>query len=301
VRERALTFGSHEGLVGIISEPDQAYLTATPAVLLFNVGLNHRVGPHRLNVELARHLAERGFVALRFDLSGLGDSEPRKDDRSDTERAILDVTEAMDMLQERKGIQSFIVVGLCSGVDPAHAVAVKDDRVKGAVFIDGYAYTTPGYFLRELADRVTRIFVPANYKRWFRRRILPLIARRATVEGAEALGIFDRTFPPIAQFKNDLETMLARGVQTLFLYTRHAYFFNHRGQFAQMIGTKGLRLGIELEHQLGADHVFTPVLERARAVRTIADFIEKHFGAEVSTCRELPRDRTAAMSTTRRA
>ena len=301
MRERALTFGSHEGLVGIISAPDQAHFTSAPAVLLFNVGLNHHVGPHRLNVELARYLAERGFVALRFDLSGLGDSEPRRDDRSDTERAILDVTEAMDVLQERKGIQSFIVVGLCSGVDPAHAVAVNDSRVKGAVFIDGYAYTTPGYFVREVADHVARIFVPGNYKRWFRRRILPLIARQVTAEGAEALGIFDRTFPPIAQFKNDLETMLARRVQILFLYTRHAYFFNHRGQFARMIGAKSLMCGVELEHQLGADHVFTPVLERARAVRTIANFIERHFGAEVGTSTELPRDRASAMSTTRRA
>lgn len=266
----------------MVSEPDLTPAGETPAVLLFNVGLNHHVGPHRLNVELARHLAERGFVTLRFDLSGLGDSEPRTDDRSDEQRAVADVQEAMDFMGQRKAARSFVVVGLCSGVDAAHVVAVTDPRVKGAVFIDGYAYETPGFYVREAADRAARVLVAANYRRWFRRRVLPLFGHRSALD-IGGYGIFDRTFPPKSQFKVDLSTMLARGVQILFFYTRQAYFFNHRAQFVAMIGVRSLPSGVEVEHQQGADHVFTSVLQRARGVRRVSDWIEAHFGAATNS------------------
>ncbi|MDQ6674584.1 MAG: alpha/beta fold hydrolase [Chloroflexota bacterium] len=247
-------------------------------MLLFNVGLNHHVGPHRMNVDLARHLAQRGFVSLRFDLSGLGDSEPRKDGRSDDERGILDVQEAMDYLLQHKSIQNVVVVGLCSGVDPAHAVAVSDARVKGAIFIDGYAYTTRGYFARLAVDRASRVLGRSNYLRWIRRVVVPKLTKRAPSIN-DTYPIFDRSFPPLDQFKADLYTMLGRGVHVFFLYTRQAYVFNHRGQFADMIGESTLPRGVDVEHQLGADHVFTSVSERARAVASITDWIAARFGA----------------------
>jgi dienelactone hydrolase len=264
----------------VLSEPNHA----TPndvAILLFNVGLNHHVGPQRLNVELARQLAERGYVALRFDLSGLGDSEPRKDTRSDEERAVLDLQEAMDFVCARRSIDKFVVIGLCSGVDPAHTLAVCDPRIKGAVFIDGYAYTTPEYYLREAVDRASRVFFAANYRRWFRRRIWALFDERAVPKDGDEV-IFDRTFPPLPQFKQDLATMLERGVEVLFLYTRQAYFFNHRNQFTAMIGASAIPHGVEVEHQLGADHVFTSSLERARGIRRMVDWIEGHFSPAAS-------------------
>jgi pimeloyl-ACP methyl ester carboxylesterase len=275
-------------MIGILTEPDQ-HTRKGPAILLFNVGLNHHVGPHRMNVELARSLSERGYVSLRFDLSGLGDSEPRKDNRSDEERAELDLGDAMDLVGERTGIREFVVVGLCSGVDPAHAVAVTDRRVRGAVFIDGYAYTTRGYYAREMVDRAMRVFAGANYRRWYRRVILPVLDPSARPKDGSN-PIFDRTFPPREQFKRDLDTMLRRGVSIFFLYTRQAYFFNHRNQFVKMIGVRTLPVGVEVERQVGADHVFTSTFERARGVRRIADWVEAHFGSvQVSDEQTMPR------------
>ncbi len=281
MRERAVTFGSHGGLVGVVTEPDAAPAADTPAVLLFNVGLNHHVGPHRLNVELARHLSERGFPTLRFDLSGLGDSEPRTDDRPDEEHAVVDLQEAMNFMSQRKAIKNFVVIGLCSGVDPAHVVAVSDSRIRGAVFMDGYAYTTRRYNLGEAANRAARVLGPANYKRWFRHRVLPVFGRRSALQTSQ-YGIFDRTFPPRAQFKADLEIMLARRVQILFFYTRQAYFFNHRAQFAAMIDLRSVPSGVEVEHQRGADHVFTSVRERAQCVRRVVDWVAAHFATAVN-------------------
>src|ERR1700737_827583 len=100
VIERVHMFGSHRGLIGVLTEPLSTNKRPdAPAVVFSNVGLNHRVGPGRVYVELARKLAGAGFVALRFDLSGFGDSERRRTDGGDLDRAALDTREALDFLE----------------------------------------------------------------------------------------------------------------------------------------------------------------------------------------------------------
>ena len=141
--ERVFTFGRGSSLVGILTEPSRPRRNS-PALLMWNVGVNHRVGPLRFNVDLARALAEVGFTSLRFDISGLGDSAVRQDARAEHERAAADVREAMSALQSRNIASSFGLVGFCSSVDAAHAVA-SDPSVRGAVFIEGYTFRTRGF------------------------------------------------------------------------------------------------------------------------------------------------------------
>lgn len=71
ITETAHVFG--EGLVGVLSRPRQI-VAGRPAVILLNAGLVQRSGPFRVYAQLARALASCGFVVLRFDLSGRGDS-----------------------------------------------------------------------------------------------------------------------------------------------------------------------------------------------------------------------------------
>jgi len=105
-RERIHNFGTHGGLVGVLTEPvgDALALSGDrPAIVLSNVGLNHRTGPNRIWVELARRMAQKGFTTLRFDLSGLGDSPSRRDSLSDSERHLADMREAVEfVLQKNK-------------------------------------------------------------------------------------------------------------------------------------------------------------------------------------------------------
>ncbi len=276
--ERACTFGSDAGMVGILCEPPGGGSHGMPGVLLLSAGLDHHVGPHRLNVDLARHLAALGFVSLRFDLSGLGDSEPRHDRRSDEERAVADLGEAMEFLAERRGITSFLLVALCSGVDPAHVVAVRDPGVLGAVFMNGYEYPTLRTLRRTRLLRVRRILVPAGYARWLRRRLGSRPGRRAPFEVGRT-PIFVRSYPPVAQFRADLRAMLARGTELFFLYSRHHYDLERIGQFADMIGEPEVPPGIRVEYWPGLDHVLTPVAERRRAVRRIGEWALSRFGA----------------------
>jgi len=276
VRERTFCFGSHRGLVGVLAEPDGGARRDLPALLLFNVGLGHRVGPGRLHVNLARRLADRGGTTLRFDLSGLGDSEPRDDARADAERAVLDLREAMDLVERRTGIGSFVVAGLCSGTDGAHDVAKADPRVLGAVFIDGYAYVTPSYRARRALDKVARWASPAHWAR----RLQARVRRRLSAGDPETRvrePIFDRTYPPLESFRRDVEELLRRGVRLLYLYTAEAWFLDRREQFAEFMGWRSLPPGVSVEHWRDADHIFRAAAVQERLVHFLVDWVERGF------------------------
>ena len=158
--ERAVLFGAHNGLVGVITEPDGDMAQRDVAVIMSNIGMHHHVGPFRLYVDLARALASTGVSVLRFDLGGLGDSLPRHDAPTPAERSARDLDDAMALLTDTVGAKKFIVIGLCSGVDSSHAAAKRDARVIGGAFVDGYSYKTVGHYFRWYVLR------PLQWARW---------------------------------------------------------------------------------------------------------------------------------------
>ena len=78
VEEEALLLGAAGTLVGILCRPEGPR-TAGTAFLFLNAGVTHRVGPSGVYARLARALAAQGWLSLRFDYSGLGDSLARTD------------------------------------------------------------------------------------------------------------------------------------------------------------------------------------------------------------------------------
>lgn len=270
--ERVVTFGSHGGLVGIVTEPaDRAGGAARPAVIFSNIGLNHRVGPNRIYVELARGLAEAGFVTLRFDLSGFGDSEPRRDAIGDLQRATLDTREAMDFLQQRN-IDTFVVLGFCSGTDSAHVIARDDPRVVGAIFIDGYAYRNRGFWLRYYTLRNLQL---ARWQRYFRLRLGARRQAPGHSETGEMLEVFVRESPTRDQFAGDLSTMIARSVHLLFIFTVVAD--NHYNYPRQFHDTFGYEHAVEVEYFSRADHVFSSEEHRARLLSRLRRWLDERF------------------------
>src|SRR5258708_16486466 len=116
MREKAFLFGDPPILLGITSEPPTSTpAPERPAFLILNAGLVHRVGPARKSVRLARRLAADGYLTMRFDLSGIGDSEPRRDTLSFDERAILDVRQPMHHLHRTPALRPFCLMRFCSG------------------------------------------------------------------------------------------------------------------------------------------------------------------------------------------
>ena len=181
MKQQVCNFGTDGHLLGILTTPDEDVRVAdAPIALILNAGVVHRIGPFRLNVDIARHLAELGFSTLRMDLSGLGDSGPRTGKLELENRAELDAADAMAFLQAETGVDEFVMVGLCSGAYNAHCIAVKDERVVGGIFMDGIVFRTFGFFLRHY---FARVFQPRFWRNAVKRRFY-----RASLTATEADG-----------------------------------------------------------------------------------------------------------------
>jgi pimeloyl-ACP methyl ester carboxylesterase len=260
--ERIFRFGPEESLLGVLTESEQVG-PDTPALLFLNAGTMPHVGPFGWYSTLARRLAEDGVPCFRMDLSGIGESPPRDEPGSAQDRVCVDVTAAMDLLARKRKVGRFVLLGLCSGAVLAHHVAVRDQRVAGAVLLDGYGYLTFGYYLRRYAARAFRLRswfgMPGRLLRW----ILPRSARRESGPLLSESLFFD--FPPREQVRTDLVELMRRGTQLLFLYTGGVteHYLNHRRQFAEMFGR--LDPGgefIEVEYDAEADHLYSAHSQR---------------------------------------
>jgi dienelactone hydrolase len=129
VQEDTALFGAGGRLVGVVSRPARGRPGA-PAFLLLNAGGTYRVGPSRLYVRLARALASRGYLALRYDNSVVGDSRLAAAGRDAPSREALEQEprQAMEWLTASYGARRFVLMGLCSGAMVSlHAAAHASD------------------------------------------------------------------------------------------------------------------------------------------------------------------------------
>ena len=126
-------------LVGLIHVPRT---TATQAVIILVGGPQYRAGAHRQYVHLARHLAENGIAAMRFDWTGIGDSEgdyPGFTDLSgDFNAALSCLTQRLPQLRE------ISLWGLCEGASAILIDGVRDHRVTGAILVNPWVRTETG-------------------------------------------------------------------------------------------------------------------------------------------------------------
>lgn len=267
MRERVVTFGEDQSVIGVLTMPDGD--TPSTAVVMANIGLNHRPGPFRMNVELARRMGCGGMAAFRFDGYGLGDSLASHSALSASESSVRGMTEAMDTLQARFGIDRFILVGLCSGVDTVHPVASLDPRVVGAVFIDGYTYPTPRSILRRY---ILWTLIWERWVRYFRRSWH--LARAANSAQAPTPTVFTRVYPPIAVFRTDVARMVERGVALLFVWSGSYRDFNAPQQLFEMLGSRRRPTGITVKYLRGADHLFTALAHRCELLELVEEWAQ---------------------------
>ena len=264
--ERAYQFGARLNLLGILNEPPDGARIGTPIVLLLNAGLLHRVGPHRLSVELARRLARQGIASLRLDVGGRGDSEASSADGTAEANVIADIRAAMDFLEQQTGCGQFVLLGLCAGADGAHAAALEDPRVAGVVLLDGYGYRTLGYYLRHYAPRALR---PRAWLNYLRR-----LVRRPRGEALE-MGAHGQRQPFGARLAvaHEMQTLVDRGVELLYVYTGGAAdYYNYSGQFERMFHTLAGHGRIAVEFYPTADHTYTFSEDRERLLARVLDW-----------------------------
>jgi len=273
MREKVLRFGLERGLSGVLAEPDgNEAVDGAPGVVLLNSGILHHVGPSRLYVRIARRFALDGHVTLRFDFSGIGDSEARKDALPFVESAPLEAQAAMDLLEKKHGLDRFVLVGLCSGADMAFKVAGLDPRVVATVQLDSYAYRTPGYYVRRYAPR---ILDPRAYVRSFlgRRKNAAVARMRASTEFQETYTApeYRRIFPPRELVEAQLRTLLARRVHMLNIFSDgQGDHINHGAQYARAFPGLEFQDLLSVEYVPHASHTFTDLDDQKKVEATIA-------------------------------
>jgi exosortase A-associated hydrolase 1 len=128
-------------------------------VLIVVGGPQYRVGSHRQFLLLARELASNGFPVLRFDYTGMGDSEG---EQKTFENIDADLRAAIDgFYQQHSDLKNIVIWGLCDAASAALFYAYQDQRVKGLILLNPWVYTTQGaaktylkhYYLQRLLSR----------------------------------------------------------------------------------------------------------------------------------------------------
>jgi pimeloyl-ACP methyl ester carboxylesterase len=245
------------------------------AVILLNSGLQHRVGPFRLYVQLARRLASLGFPVLRIDQSGKGDSERRKD-VGFLDSIEADFEDAAEFLGKTIRAQTFVLVGLCSGADDALYIASKHREVGGVVLLDGYAARTVKYYYKYYAARALQ------WRPWsgFLRRALALI-----VPG-RASGVFSMEPTPLielqepvgpAEMRRRFASAQEGGRPFLCIFTSGVEdYYNYQGQLTDWLGTLG-RQSVREVFIEGAEHTYPLITDRLRLFELIGAWMKEVF------------------------
>jgi pimeloyl-ACP methyl ester carboxylesterase len=277
MREKVVRFGRSTRLVGVLTEPDVTS-PDRPAVILLNSGILHRVGACRLHVNLARALADAGLTAIRFDYSGIGDSEARKDDLSFEQSAVVETREAMDYLRDTKGVSHFVLAGLCSGADMAHMVAKVDDRVVGLGLLDAWCYRTPKFYLHHYGRRVLRLSSWTNFiaARLRRLREPPQSAPAAGEDGEVTFEMprYVREFPPREQTAADLRDFMARNVEMFLVFTGgQEEQYNYRRQYEDSFRGINFQNRVRVEFLKEADHIFTGLPHQQQVIRDTVEWV----------------------------
>jgi hypothetical protein len=272
VIERALRFGESATLVGVLTQPEPEDRRAgVPGVLLLNSGIIHRVGASRMYVRIARRLAREGFTSLRFDFSGIGDSEPRRDSLAFEESAEIETREAMDHLQRVTSTERFALAGLCSGADMAFRAALADPRVVALAQLDPFAYRTARWFLRHYGPRVLR------WSAWRRAVGARLEARSRRSRGVDGAGSpelvapeYRRRFPPRRVVRDGLRRLAAREVRFFVCFTGGEEHVNYREQYERSFSDVDFGGRLRVEYLPEADHTFTGLREQDLLLERLA-------------------------------
>jgi pimeloyl-ACP methyl ester carboxylesterase len=287
--ERAVFFGTDGRLFGIVTTPP-ANEVRRRAVILLNAGADHHIGASRLYVSMARRWSQHGYVVLRMDLGGVGDSGTRPgriDDDVFPPEALSDIAASIEYLRKFHGTGDITLAGLCSGAYHALRAAVALLPVQCILMVNPQNYfwrpgeTLQGLQLAEVAHNPglyrERVFSLAAWKRMVTGRVnvlrigkiymqRPLLAAESKLRNlARRLHI---------RLPNDLgtelEQVVSRGVRVVFVFARGEPGIS---LLKLQAGTAVQRLAERCHVHIidSGDHVFTRSGPRATMEKVVTD------------------------------
>ena len=235
------------------------------AVLLTNAGIISRVGPHRINVTLARLASQLGLMGFRFDMAGLGDSQRRNSEGTLLQQRVSDIRAAMDHVQRTWGPSRFAMVGFCSGADLAHLTSLDDPRLDAIVMFDPYLYRTP----RALLNHFLRQAQQHGWLHGLRLATSALLHPMRPFEDPDSsqdTAQQGRTlFPSREEFAARIKTLTERNVRIMMVFSGSSpALYNYAAQFHDAFRTYGVVDRVESVYLPDCDHMLTT--SRAQAV-----------------------------------
>ncbi len=292
--EWAVQLPGPERLFAIVSAPEGIQPRQGPsglkAVLLVNAGAVHRIGPCRLYVALARHLAQQGCIAMRVDIAGIGDSPPRAGSAENvvyTAHAVDDIAIAVEYLRREWSAGEIYSVGLCSGAYHSLKAAVARQHLRGIVAINPLTFfwkegMSLDYPEHRVAQDIMRYRNNArSLSSW--RKLLSGRVDVLALTNVLARTALTKLLKPVWAAARLLRISLREDLPSELLRVAHAgidlqFIFAATDPGVEMLREKGGatlerlrvrgRLGVELI--AGADHTFTDLAPRKQLAALLA-------------------------------
>lgn len=263
MRERAFHYGDTKYGLGMVTTPDD--VDQAPVVVLFNAGLLHRVEPYRLNVLICRRLAQLGYIAVRIDLSGKGDT-PSRTQITNRESVALDWRYIKESVEQEFGKRKYVLFGLCSGADNAIKIAANDDDIYGLILLDPISRKDRFFKFRELIGDLANPYKLRKvhrvlWNRMFRKRDMSMVVPNLRDE------------PTDKDFEQCCRNLTGRAGRILAFFSCYASkYYNHAGQFSRSIPMDGLRQICDEQYWPHVDHLYAVQVHRNRLINKIADW-----------------------------
>lgn len=249
--ERTIQFGPSREMVGTLCFPESGRAVGTTGLLLLNAGIVHRIGPHRINVRLAREAAALGLPSLRFDLSGRGDSLPASPARRYDEQAALDVVHAVGALCDEARCDRVMLFGICSGADDGFAAALSEPRLASLVLFDPPIFPTLRWRARVMASKLRKYGIRGSIAR-------AIAIRRTMSIDSGAEDNYGRDVPPVREYAARLAQLADRGARVRLVYSGSTCDeADYQAQRRLVLGREGLSGRIQTEFLPDIDHVVT--------------------------------------------
>jgi alpha-beta hydrolase superfamily lysophospholipase len=299
VTEKPVLIGSEAVLFGIVTEPAQIEL-CEGAVILLNAGADYHIGASGMYVGLARRWAARGYIVLRIDLAGLGDSGTRPGQPDNVvfpPAALDDVRAAVQWMRTEYALSKVSVCGVCSGAYHALRAAATTLPVSRVLMVNPETFfwnETMSIYDMHLAEIVgepvldrKKVLSTGVWKRLLAGRIdVRYIARRAA---RRAFLAFESNIRKAARrlhirLPNDLgaelEQIGARGIRMAFVFSRgEPGIALLRIQGGISLKRLGERCRIHIID--GADHVFSKLDSRTALENILTDELLQPIEASV--------------------
>jgi len=153
--EKPVTFQNlGQQLVGMLHIPNELHQEEkAPAIAMFHGFTGNKSEAHRLFVHFARDLCAVGFIVLRVDFRGSGDSEGEFEDMT-VPGEVSDAEKSIDFLQLNPQVdkERIGVIGLSLGGRVATILASHDERLKYVVLLSPALGPLRERFMSQIGD-----------------------------------------------------------------------------------------------------------------------------------------------------